>query len=198
DEGPLYPGTCRPAPGVLASEPAALGTPDVAWRVRTDRLRDDISFSDSVQGPQQISARREIGDFVLRRRDGLFAYQLAVAVDDAQQGVTHVVRGIDLLRSTFRQILLMRHLGARVPQYAHFPVVVDARGAKLSKRDAAPSIENAPPSSVLVDALSTLMQAPPSELRRSNKKMVLSWAVEHWKLSRLAGIESIPCDPTYF
>ena len=99
-----------------------------------------VQFTDACQGPQQQNVLAEVGDFVLRRRDGVFAYQLACVVDDAAQGITHVVRGADLLLSTPRQILLHQALGTPVPHYAHVGLVVNAEGLKLSKRDGAVSI----------------------------------------------------------
>ena len=123
-EGAIYPGTCR-ALGVSAATPGA------------DRMRvaeGAIEFDDRVQGRIAQDVPRAIGDFVLKRRDALHAYQLAVVVDDAEQGITDVVRGADLLQSTPRQILLQRALGFRTPRYLHFPVATHQRGEKLSKQ----------------------------------------------------------------
>jgi len=127
DGAVIYPGTCRAGlpPGKTAR----------ALRVRTDG--PPIRFVDRVQGPQEQDVAREVGDFVLRRADGPFAYQLAVVVDDAEQGVTDVVRGADLLDSTPRPILLQRLLGLPTPRYLHVPVAVDAAGEKLSKQTGA-------------------------------------------------------------
>jgi glutamyl-Q tRNA(Asp) synthetase len=121
----IYPGTCRAAP---TRAPRAL-------RVRTSSA--DISFHDRVQGAQAQILERDVGDFVIYRADGLFAYQLAVVVDDAEQGITDVVRGADLLDSTARQIHLQRLLGLPTPRYVHVPVAVDAAGEKLSKQTGA-------------------------------------------------------------
>jgi glutamyl-Q tRNA(Asp) synthetase len=125
DGAPIYPGTCRAAP---ARAPRAL-------RVRTSG--EVISFHDRAQGAQAQILERDIGDFVLYRADGLFAYQLAVVVDDAEQGITDVVRGADLLDSTARQIHLQRLLALPTPRYLHVPVAVDAAGEKLSKQTGA-------------------------------------------------------------
>ncbi len=122
-EGPVYPGTCRDM---------RINKVGMAIRVRT--TSENISFTDLVQGELEQHIEQEIGDFVLKRRDGLFAYQLAVVVDDAEQGITHVVRGADLLDSTARQIHLQRLLGYPTPQYLHIPVAVNALGQKLSKQ----------------------------------------------------------------
>jgi glutamyl-Q tRNA(Asp) synthetase len=127
DGATVYPGTCRAGlpPGRTAR----------ALRVRTDG--ETIRFVDRVQGTQAQAVEREVGDFVLRRADGVLAYQLAVVVDDAEQGVTDVVRGADLLDSTARQILLQRLLGLPMPRYLHVPIALDAAGDKLSKQTGA-------------------------------------------------------------
>ena len=127
DGAQIYPGTCRTglAPG---KTPRAL-------RLRTGG--EEIAFTDRVQGPQRQILEREIGDFVLLRADGQFAYQLAVVVDDAEQGVTDVVRGADLLDSTPRQIFLQRLLGYPMPRYLHVPAAVNQAGEKLSKQTGA-------------------------------------------------------------
>ena len=133
---PVYPGTCRNgiAPGKTA-------------RAIRFRAPDEIiAFDDLLVGPQQENVAERTGDFVVRRADGLFAYQLAVVVDDAEQGVTQVVRGADLLASTPRQIALQRALGYPTPAYAHLPLVVNADGSKLGKRDGAlplPALDDA-------------------------------------------------------
>jgi glutamyl-Q tRNA(Asp) synthetase len=131
DGAHIYPGTCRAAPPRV---PRAL-------RVRTSG--EEIRFEDRVQGPQRQVLERDVGDFVLYRADGLFAYQLAVVVDDAAQGVTDVVRGADLLDSTPRQIYLQRLLGLPTPSYLHVPVAVNEAGEKLSKQTGAAAVEAA-------------------------------------------------------
>ena len=129
DGARIYPGTCRAR---SPREPRAL-------RVRTSR--EPIAFADRVQGRCEQLLERDVGDFVLYRADGQFAYQLAVVVDDAEQGVTDVVRGADLLDSTPRQIYLQRLLGYTTPRYLHVPVALNASGEKLSKQTAAAPIE---------------------------------------------------------
>jgi glutamyl-Q tRNA(Asp) synthetase len=150
DGAHIYPGTCR---GGNVRSARAL-------RVRVPA--QPIRFFDRVQGEHEQLLERDIGDFVLYRADGLFAYQLAVVVDDADQGVTDVVRGADLLDSTPRQILLQRRLGLSTPGYLHVPVALDAAGDKLSKQTAATPIEasRAP----LERALSFLGQPPAASL----------------------------------
>ena len=130
-EGAIYPGTCRERE-VPASEPAA---------ERVIAADDTIRFDDRVQGPIAQRIARDIGDFVLKRRDGLHAYQLAVVVDDAEAGITDIVRGADLLWSTPRQIGLQRSLGLGTPRYLHVPLAADRTGEKLSKQTHAPPVD---------------------------------------------------------
>ena len=134
----------------------------------------------------------ESGDFIIRRRDGLIAYQLAVVVDDAAQKVTHVVRGIDLMNSTPRQIWLQQQLGLPTPKYAHIPVAVGKDGCKLSKLTGAPALPLTTPASTLFAALQTLRQEPPAELRSATLKVLWAWAVEHWDMHKLHGIQTLP------
>jgi glutamyl-Q tRNA(Asp) synthetase len=159
DGARIYPGTCRG--GLPAGKPAR------AVRVRVPA--DEIRFVDRVQGPQAQVLARDVGDFVLYRADGLFAYQLAVVVDDAAQGVTDVVRGADLLDSTGRQIHLQRLLGAPTPRYLHVPVAVDARGEKLSKLTGAAPIDPKRPAAEIAAALAFLGQAPAETLEEAVK-----------------------------
>ena len=135
----VYPGTCRQglAPGRMAR----------AWRVRV--ADEHICFADAAAGPQAQNLAAAVGDFVVRRADGQWAYQLAVVVDDAAQGVTHVVRGADLIGSTARQIHLCRLLGFATPQYLHVPVVSNAQGDKLSKQTRAIAVDTAEPDAAL-------------------------------------------------
>jgi glutamyl-tRNA synthetase len=138
DEGPMYPGTCRPAPGsaaVLSAENPA----GVNWRFRVPD-GEAIEFVDRNLGPQRFVAGEDFGDFPVWRRDDVPAYQLAVVADDLAMRVTEVVRGADLLLSTARQILLYRALGQAPPQWFHCALVVDERGERLAKRHDALSI----------------------------------------------------------
>lgn len=132
-DGPVYPGACR---GQAA---------DAAGALRFLLSEQRVVFHDALLGRVACSVTRECGDFVLKRADGVFSYQIAVVVDDAEQGVTHVVRGADLLTSTPRQIVLQQALGYPTPAYMHLPVVLDARGFKLSKQTlAAPLLDSDP------------------------------------------------------
>jgi glutamyl-Q tRNA(Asp) synthetase len=124
---------------------------------------------------------------VLRRRDGLFAYQLAVVVDDAQQGVTDVVRGCDLLTTTARQVLLQQALGLPPVRYLHLPLAVDDRGLKLSKSGDAPAAGRSTPAAQLVAVLGFLGQSPPQALGDASASEVLGWARGHWRVDGFAG-----------
>ena len=179
-EGLVYPGTCRD--GLHGREARAL-------RVRTDE--EPYSFDDGAQGVVEQSILDAVGDFVVKRADGPFAYQLAVVVDDAAQGVTHVVRGADLLLSTPRQLHLQRLLGLPTPRYQHHPVAVDAAGAKLSKSAGAAAVDPAAPGRNLLRALSVLRQAPPSALAAAAPAEVLAWAQKAWDPSRYGGIRTL-------
>ncbi len=169
-EGPVYPGTCR----------AGLnGRPARAWRVRVDDTT--LCFADRLQGRHCQQLASDIGDFVIRRADGYFAYQLAVVVDDAEQGVTHVVRGADLLVSTPRQIHLQTLLGYATPNYLHLPVVLNQAGQKLSKQTLAPALEVRNAGRDLVAALVFLGLHPPLDLQSASAVEILQWAIEQWQ-----------------
>ncbi len=211
-EGFVYPGTCRggaysPTPG--PSHGGRGEKKSTAWRVRTDKTTDrsepvqarnlpldkfrasgDVVFQDALQGSITQNLEQEIGDFVVKRADGLFAYQLAVVVDDAFQGVTHVVRGSDLLASTPRQIWLQRLLGLNTPAYMHLPVAVNAAGEKLSKQTLAAPVESADAAGSLWRALGFLRQAPPPELAGDLPEL-LAWAVQNWQPERLHGLKAL-------
>jgi glutamyl-Q tRNA(Asp) synthetase len=160
----------------------------VAWRFSAPDL--DVAFLDRVQGEQRSNVARSVGDFVLRRRDGHYAYQLAVVVDDAAQGVTDVVRGADLLPSTPRQILLQDAL--RLPRltYMHVPLAVDDSGLKLSKSGDAPGLSRSAPGGQLVAVLAFLRQSPPAGLDGAPLGEIWQWALEHWRPQSLAGMKA--------
>jgi glutamyl-Q tRNA(Asp) synthetase len=178
-EGAIYPGTCR---GDLATFRASQGIDarDCAVRLAVDD--DVVRFTDRVQGAIEQHVAREIGDFVLLRRDGLFAYQLAVVVDDALQGVTDVVRGADLLGSTARQVLLQRALGFPMPRYLHFPVAVDAAGEKLSKQTRAQPVDVHEGPALIARALAFLGQAG---VERDTPGRMLEQARAQWDVARI-------------
>ncbi|HWU34388.1 MAG TPA: tRNA glutamyl-Q(34) synthetase GluQRS [Methylovorus sp.] len=174
-DGMVYPGTCRN--GLAAGKVAR------AWRIRVDH--HTIRFEDEIQGPQHQHLAEDIGDFVLKRADGLFAYQLAVVVDDAWQGITHVLRGADLLDSTPRQIFLQQQLQLAQPRYAHVPVATNAAGEKLSKQTLAPALEWQQAGEQLWQVLQFLQQAPPQDLRQASLREIWAWARAHWQLQAI-------------
>jgi glutamyl-Q tRNA(Asp) synthetase len=178
--GPVYPGTCRN--GLPAGRAAR------ATRVRTQG--EPLSFEDAIQGIITQDVEHAVGDFVVARADGLIAYQLAVVVDDAAQGVTDVVRGADLLDSTPRQILLQRLLGLPTPRYAHLPVAVNAQDEKLSKQTLSQAINREKPSPELLSALRFLGQEPPPELARESVIQIWTWAIAHWQRDRIPRLRS--------
>jgi glutamyl-Q tRNA(Asp) synthetase len=180
-EGYVYPGTCRHG--------LAPGRQPRAWRVRTDSAV--IAFEDAIQGRISHDLERDVGDFVLFRADGIHAYQLAVVVDDAAQGITHVVRGADLLESTPRQIHLQQLLGYTTPHYAHVPVAVNASGQKLSKQTLAPAVDAARGAIVLIDALRFLDQQVPATLDGAALGEIWRWALENWRLDRVPRVRAI-------
>jgi len=181
-EGPVYPGTCRS--GIAAGK--------TAHALRVDTRGVSIGFDDAVQGPVRQNLETEVGDFVLYRADQVFAYQLAVVIDDAGQGITDIVRGADLLHSTPRQIYLQQLLGFPAPRYAHVAVAVNAQGEKLSKQTHATAIDAAAPLPALFAALRFLGQQPPRELsgrsgmRSDTGLMPLwQWAIANWQIERV-------------
>jgi glutamyl-Q tRNA(Asp) synthetase len=183
DGSRIYPGTCRA--GIAAGKMPRAGRTALAVRLRTDS--NPIRFTDRVQGAIEQRVEREVGDFVLRRADGVFAYQLAVVVDDDAQGVSDVVRGADLLDSTARQIHLQRLLGAATPRYLHVPVATNAAGEKLSKQTFA---TDARPDD-LPRALRFLGMDVPDEALRVQPGELLAWALKHWDAVRIPHARTI-------
>ena len=181
--GTIYPGSCRE--GSNAAE--------AAQRVITDDV--PVVFTDRLQGPQTQRLESESGDFIVLRRDGLVAYQLAVVVDDHLQEVTHVVRGIDLLDSTPRQIWLQQLLGHATPEYSHIPVAINRLGQKLSKSHGAGAVTLERISATLHAALGMLGQDPPRELLGSLPAEIWAWAAANWDIEVLCGQTQIPHDP---
>ena len=152
----VYPGSCRPANGGLQGRPARAWRLDVAAVGGALGLPSMTRWTDRRLGIQQQEVETEVGDFVLRRADGLWAYQLAVVVDDAAQGINHVVRGADLADNSVRQILLQRALGCPTPAYLHTPLVLGANGEKLSKQNGAAAIDLSDPLAALNAAAAVL------------------------------------------
>lgn len=180
-EGSMYPGRC--AHGKHPPDrPHAL-------RVRVGHQR--VEFSDGLQGLYAQDLSLAVGDFVVRRRDRLYSYHLATVVDDAAAGIAEVVRGIDLLDSTPRQIYLQHCLGLPTPAYSHLPVVTDDGGTKLSKQNLAPAVNDRIAAANLVQLLRLLRQEPPAELAGTGVAEVLGWALVHWDLGRLRGCRTV-------
>ena len=182
-----YPGTCRSG----ARHGGATAT----------RLRIEESFSASLEDAFQGRvdyAPGTLGDVIIRRRDGIIAYQLAVVVDDALQGITDVVRGADLLESTGWQIALQRALGLPTPRYGHLPLLTEPDGTKLAKRHRAAAIEAHHASEQLHQVLALLGQNPPQTLQGAAPATILAWAIEHWRAHALRGLREIalPSPPT--
>ncbi|TCP12605.1 glutamyl-Q tRNA(Asp) synthetase [Crenobacter luteus] len=172
-DGYVYPGSCRHG--------LPVGAAARAWRLAVPD--GEVVFADALQGEVRQDVAREVGDFVLLRADGFWAYQLAVVVDDALQGITHVVRGADLLVSTPRQIALQRALSVPTPAYCHLPLMVNAAGEKLSKQTLAPAIDPAAAAAELRLALSRLNHAPPAGCETLAE--LWTWARAHWDLARV-------------
>lgn len=178
--GIIYPGTCRT--GCDASE--------TSIRIRT--TDQAIAFDDQLQGLQSQRLESESGDFVILRRDGLIAYHLAVVVSDHLEGITEIVRGVDLMDSTPRQIWLQRCLSFATPTYMHIPVAINADGQKLSKLTGAHAIPMQGKRGVLIEALAALRQQPVADLGEASLSEIWAWAIEHWRPDALSGLATIP------
>ena len=150
----------------------------------------DFTFIDLFQGSQTQNLRHQCGDFIIKRKDGLFAYQLAVVVDDADQGISEVVRGIDIMESTGRQIYLNQLLNLNQPSYAHFPIITNSNGDKLSKQNHAKAITHEDPYKCTLLALQALNQDIPV-LKVKSQKELLKFAVNHWHTDKLTKITSV-------
>jgi len=144
-----------------------------------------ISFNDRVVGEYQQQLASECGDFVIKRKDGLFAYRLAVVVDDAEQGITEIVRGVDLLDSTPRQIYLQQQLGYAQPNYLHLPLLIDEQGHKLGKSTGAAALSLSRPVKHLHAALELLGQEHTAELAKDDLRTLWTWGIDHWAILHL-------------
>jgi glutamyl-Q tRNA(Asp) synthetase len=181
-KGLPYPGTCREYTGKPGKQ--------FALRIRTDTT--PVGFTDAIQGDCYQDLLGVTGDYIVRRADGVFAYHLAVAVDDAWQGITHIVRGADLLDSTPKQIYLQALLGLPTPAYGHVPVAVDHHDKKISKRGGAvAALLDQQPARVLVEVLQFLGQAVEPGLTKSDTATVISWAIENWDISLVPKVRDI-------
>ncbi|HKJ51210.1 MAG TPA: tRNA glutamyl-Q(34) synthetase GluQRS [Gammaproteobacteria bacterium] len=177
--GQIYPGNCRDK-----------GLPQAGRALRLNTAGSGrIEFRDGVYGNFAMELEPEAGDFVLRRGDGIYAYHLAVVVDDEEQGVDEIVRGADLLENTCLHIYLQRRLGFATPSYLHIPLINNVQGVKLSKQTGAAAIDAANAPQLLVAALSHLAQQPDPDLLSAGPREILAWAVAHWSPA------SIPAQP---
>jgi glutamyl-Q tRNA(Asp) synthetase len=189
-EGAIYPGICRN--GIPS------GREGRAWRVRTDHFPSTLTgggvvrFDDALQGHVTQHLASELGDFVVKRADGLFPYQLAVVVDDAFQNISHVVRGADLLYSTPRQIHLQHLLGLPTPQYMHLPIAVNESGEKLSKQTLATPVYKTNTAATLWRVLDFFQQRPPQSLIDGNLDAIWQWAHLNWQTDTLLGLSTLP------
>ena len=171
----IYPGTCREKTFPFEEEHS----------IRLTVENHDIQFNDTVMGKHHEDLSDDCGDFVIKRRDGIFAYQLVVVVDDALQGITEVVRGADLLDSTARQIYLQQLLAYITPSYMHLPLALGETGDKLSKLTEAAEVDNKHPEPALVNALNHLGQNPPESLKNHSLDDIWTWAIQHWNISQI-------------
>lgn len=177
----VYPGTCRDKkPDTLKPHALRINVPQTLLMVQ-----------DNLQGQREIYLDQTLGDFIVYRRDQVPAYHLATVVDDAYQGITHVVRGIDLLDLTPAQAYLRTRLQLPSPVHAHLPVLVDRHGQKLSKQSHAPEAATDRPALMLYHLLVLLKQAPPDGLHREIPAVILDWAIHHWNPAPLRGVSQV-------
>jgi glutamyl-Q tRNA(Asp) synthetase len=181
-EGAVYPGTCR--------DGLPQGRAARAQRVRVNDSR--IGFEDALQGWIEQDLARDIGDFVLYRADHVFSYHLACAVDDAEEGITDVVRGADLIDSTPRQIYLQQLLGLPQPAYLHLPVALNGRGEKLSKQTLAQPVDPQHPWKTIDAVLRFLGLMLPGEYARAGATECLQWAAANWRREALPRRRALP------
>lgn len=162
-------------------------TDEFAWRF--DCPSGTLLWQDVLQGRQTIPLDEQIGDFIIKRRDHLWAYQLAVVVDDQLQGISHVVRGIDLIDSTSRQLLLQQALGYKIPEYSHLPVACAPNGQKLSKQNLAQALDLNKPEQTLWLALKWLDLEPEQSLQKATISEQIDWAKQHWDMAKLHNVQ---------
>jgi glutamyl-Q tRNA(Asp) synthetase len=183
--GGIYNGNCRDK-----------GYPNDNTSTRLVNRFVNTHFNDLLLGEVKVNTELAGEDFVLFRRDGLFAYQLAVVVDDIDQGISEIVRGADLLDPTARQIAFYQTLGVNTPSFIHLPLAVTDNGLKLSKQNHSPAINLAKPRQALIDALSFLGQQPPTELMAEPVDNIISWAIANWQLTKVPSTNQV-CDASH-
>ena len=170
-----YPGTCRNG--------VADGLIGRSIRIKTNN--QEITVDDLLQGEYTQSLETDVGDFIVKRTDGLFAYHLAVTVDDAEQDINEIVRGADLLDSTPRHIYIQKLLGFSTPNYLHLPVAINEDGSKVSKQSHAAAIDLTNPSKIIFEALLFLAQSPPPEAIDSDLESLLNWSIKNWNIKAI-------------
>lgn len=175
---PIYPGFCR--------DKTTIPTKPYALRLKTEAV--NIAFDDFLQGHVCHNIARQHGDFVIKRKDQIIAYQFAVVIDDYQQQITEVVRGFDLLDCTPQQLYLHQVLGLKAPAYMHVPILTDQHGQKLSKQSYAQAVDVSNPAKTLFYLLTLLKQQPPPELNAAPVTELLNWAIENWQAEALKAI----------
>jgi len=181
--GPIYPGTCA------NKQLDATGAAPTAIRVSTADA--NAAFEDGLQGHVESDLATQIGDFIVRRKDGLIGYNLAVVVDDHHQQMTEIVRGADLLDFTPAQIHVQRLLGLDTPRYVHIPVLINPDGSKLSKQTGAPPLDDLRAAENLFEGLRLLRQQPPTRLANAPVDEIWAWARKHWRMENLHGVREI-------
>ncbi len=178
----FYSGTCRKG---LHGKPAR------SIRIKLEEPASRLTLHDAIQGTHTNDLLNTVGDFIIKRTDGLFSYQLAVAIDDSTQNMTQIVRGYDLHESSFCQQYIRQALGLNSPDYAHIPVATSHDGVKLSKQTAAQDIATELPQKVLWQALDILGQQPPASLKTQNLKQLWQWGFTHWNLTKVPQTQSV-------
>ncbi len=183
----IYSGSCRNTQ-LEQNQPHAL-------RIKAENKT--LSFEDELQGHFHHPLAQQSGDFIIQRKDKIIAYQLAVVIDDYLQGITHVVRGFDLLDSTPKQIYLQQLLGYTTPKYCHAPIITDLSGCKLSKQAFAQAVPRETPQNTLFLLLELLKQNPPKALKTASIRDILDWGISHWQTHPLKKISAIKDNFSY-
>lgn len=178
----IYPGNCRDQ--FIPSEQAS------AWRLKVPAM--ELGFDDLIMPAYEENLSQQVGDFILQRKDGLFAYQLAVVVDDAQQGITHIIRGADLYQQTPRQVFLQKCLALPTPSYGHIPLIINNAGQKLSKQNLAQAISASQAPLLMSQALQRLGQNLPSELKGAPVAEQLAWSIAAWERKKVPAFYQDP------
>ncbi|NOR72142.1 MAG: tRNA glutamyl-Q(34) synthetase GluQRS [Methylomarinum sp.] len=177
----IYPGICLVNPKNKNTEHS----------LRIKSTDNEIQFNDQLQGYYTHRIAQQYGDFIVKRKDSVIAYQLAVIVDDHRQNISHVIRGCDLLDSTPKQIFLQQTLGYSTPKYCHLPIITNQQGKKLSKQTHAEAVSTTNPEKTLFLLLTLLKQNPPRQLKNASIQTLLNWAIEHWQVEPLINIHAI-------